>query len=179
MLIQLLYADDPLATGFPITMGRAEITVPSVTTRNSYILVLFGDSGNASPRFTINNLSITASPPSTVASGSSSSGSASATDTQPSVFSDGSSTSLASQAISSTANQTISGSAVVTSAQVSSASSFSISSATSSASATQPQPAAAQSSTATNSGIRGASYGGAVTWLSSICSLALVLGFAL
>ncbi|KAF8516334.1 hypothetical protein BU17DRAFT_16262, partial [Hysterangium stoloniferum] len=42
-----------LAKGFQLITGRAEITVPSVITRDSYILVLFGDSGNASPAFTI------------------------------------------------------------------------------------------------------------------------------
>ncbi|KAI0917131.1 hypothetical protein AcW1_007593 [Taiwanofungus camphoratus] len=44
----------PLATGFPIASGSVNVVVPNVTTRSDYIVVLFGDSGNASPQFTIN-----------------------------------------------------------------------------------------------------------------------------
>ena len=36
-----------------LTLGFAHITVPNVPTRNDYIVVVFGDSGNASPPFTI------------------------------------------------------------------------------------------------------------------------------
>ncbi|EED86010.1 predicted protein [Postia placenta Mad-698-R] len=43
----------PLATGFPISAGQVSLTVPNVTERHDYIVVLFGDSGNASPIFTI------------------------------------------------------------------------------------------------------------------------------
>jgi len=43
----------PLASGFMIADGQVDITVPNVTTRNDYIVVLFGNSGNASPTFTI------------------------------------------------------------------------------------------------------------------------------
>jgi len=43
----------PLATNFPISAGQVSITVPNVTERHDYIVVLFGDSGNASPIFTI------------------------------------------------------------------------------------------------------------------------------
>ncbi|GJJ13277.1 hypothetical protein Clacol_007528 [Clathrus columnatus] len=54
---------NPLATGFPLSSGRVNVKVPSVPAMDSYILVLFGDSGNASPQFTISNLSIGTSPP--------------------------------------------------------------------------------------------------------------------
>ncbi|OCH86865.1 hypothetical protein OBBRIDRAFT_796737 [Obba rivulosa] len=43
----------PLAAGFPISAGEINITVPNVTMRTDYIVVLFGDSGNVSPQFTI------------------------------------------------------------------------------------------------------------------------------
>ncbi|KAI0826910.1 hypothetical protein BC628DRAFT_1418958 [Trametes gibbosa] len=43
----------PLATGFPISAGIANVTVPEVPTRKDYVVVLFGDSGNTSPKFTI------------------------------------------------------------------------------------------------------------------------------
>ncbi|KAF5382288.1 hypothetical protein D9757_008490 [Collybiopsis confluens] len=43
-----------LADGFDILLGRIEVTVPWVITANDYQLVLFGDSGNFSPEFTIN-----------------------------------------------------------------------------------------------------------------------------
>ncbi|KAH9936223.1 uncharacterized protein B0H18DRAFT_1081901 [Fomitopsis serialis] len=43
----------PLVTGFQISDGQVDITVPNVPTRNDYIVVLFGNSGNASPTFTI------------------------------------------------------------------------------------------------------------------------------
>ncbi|KZT11949.1 uncharacterized protein LAESUDRAFT_733847 [Laetiporus sulphureus 93-53] len=61
-LVLLGYSEDksenldiqsPLATQFLIGDGQVDITVPNVTTRNDYIVVLFGDSGNASPTFTI------------------------------------------------------------------------------------------------------------------------------
>jgi len=63
-LILLGYEDDnsgnenldtqsPLASNFPISAGSISFTVPNVTARNDYIVVLFGDSGNASPIFTI------------------------------------------------------------------------------------------------------------------------------
>ncbi|KAH9841483.1 uncharacterized protein C8Q71DRAFT_331765 [Rhodofomes roseus] len=43
----------PLVAGFQIADGQVDITVPNVTERNDYIVVLFGNSGNASPTFTI------------------------------------------------------------------------------------------------------------------------------
>ncbi|KAI6030919.1 hypothetical protein F5J12DRAFT_955231 [Pisolithus orientalis] len=44
----------PLASQFPLAQGWVEFTVPSnLTYKNNYIVVLFGDSGNASPQFTI------------------------------------------------------------------------------------------------------------------------------
>jgi len=45
----------PLATGFQLMLGTINVTVPVVPTRDDYIVVLFGDSGNASPKFTIKN----------------------------------------------------------------------------------------------------------------------------
>ncbi|KAF7299605.1 hypothetical protein HMN09_00965900 [Mycena chlorophos] len=42
-----------LATGFNLSDEKVQITIPDVVTRTNYILVLFGDSGNASPEFTI------------------------------------------------------------------------------------------------------------------------------
>jgi len=43
-----------LADNFDILLGTYPITVPWVITSNKYQLVLFGDSGNFSPEFTIN-----------------------------------------------------------------------------------------------------------------------------
>ncbi|KAI0667623.1 hypothetical protein C8Q78DRAFT_981399 [Trametes maxima] len=48
-----LDVSNPLAVNFPITAGKAEVTVPDVPERDDYVVVLFGDSGNASPKFTI------------------------------------------------------------------------------------------------------------------------------
>ncbi|KDN52331.1 hypothetical protein K437DRAFT_243795 [Tilletiaria anomala UBC 951] len=44
-----------LADDFPTRAGTVSFTLPTdLETRNDYIVVLFGDSGNASPHFTIN-----------------------------------------------------------------------------------------------------------------------------
>ncbi|KAI0301171.1 hypothetical protein B0F90DRAFT_1618339, partial [Multifurca ochricompacta] len=48
-----LDVSNPLATSFPLSSGAVQITVPDVQFRTNYIVVLFGDSGNASPQFTI------------------------------------------------------------------------------------------------------------------------------
>ncbi|KAF5382306.1 hypothetical protein D9757_008474 [Collybiopsis confluens] len=48
-----LMLDPPLAKNFPLIAGNVSFTVPSVVTRTNYIVVLFGDSGNISPTFTI------------------------------------------------------------------------------------------------------------------------------
>jgi len=45
--------DDPLASNFSIRLGRIEFVVPEVPAANDYQIVLFGDSGNFSPEFTI------------------------------------------------------------------------------------------------------------------------------
>ncbi|KAI0654189.1 hypothetical protein C8Q70DRAFT_1029184, partial [Cubamyces menziesii] len=45
--------DHPLAEGFNLTQGQIHVHVPYVDSANDYIVVLFGDSGNRSPRFTI------------------------------------------------------------------------------------------------------------------------------
>ncbi|EGN98381.1 hypothetical protein SERLA73DRAFT_183352 [Serpula lacrymans var. lacrymans S7.3] len=47
--------EHPLASNFNILDGRVEIQVPDVPTGNNYAIVLFGDSGNFSPNFTIIN----------------------------------------------------------------------------------------------------------------------------
>jgi hypothetical protein len=49
----LTQLDSPLAEGFNILDGRVEIKVPNVKPGKDYQLVLFGDSGNFSPSFTI------------------------------------------------------------------------------------------------------------------------------
>ncbi|KAH9848913.1 hypothetical protein C2E23DRAFT_842087 [Lenzites betulinus] len=46
-----------LADGFDILLGRIEVTVPWVLHGSDYSLVLFGDSGNFSPQFTITSSS--------------------------------------------------------------------------------------------------------------------------
>ncbi|TFY51917.1 hypothetical protein EVG20_g10782, partial [Dentipellis fragilis] len=43
----------PLANYFPLSAGSVQVTVPNVTARTDYIVVLIGDSGNASPEFSI------------------------------------------------------------------------------------------------------------------------------
>lgn len=65
-----LMLNSPLATNINYTDGQVLITVPNVETREDYIVVLFGDSGNASPEFTIINDSSSSSapPPSTSSS---------------------------------------------------------------------------------------------------------------
>ncbi|KAI5118694.1 hypothetical protein M0805_003350 [Coniferiporia weirii] len=44
---------EPLASGFNLTIGHIEITVPNVEPGWDYQLVLMGDSGNFSPQFII------------------------------------------------------------------------------------------------------------------------------
>ncbi|KAF5330274.1 hypothetical protein D9758_014456 [Tetrapyrgos nigripes] len=74
-----LMLDNPLAKDIPIRAGQVNITVPSVTPRNSYIVVVMGDSGNVSPQFTINaGQSLPASSGSSSSSASSNSASSSA-----------------------------------------------------------------------------------------------------
>ncbi|EPS98412.1 hypothetical protein FOMPIDRAFT_1093403, partial [Fomitopsis schrenkii] len=45
--------NNPLATNFLLSDSKVSFVVPSVPTRNNYIVDLFGDSGNISPNFTI------------------------------------------------------------------------------------------------------------------------------
>ncbi|KZV84423.1 hypothetical protein EXIGLDRAFT_753845 [Exidia glandulosa HHB12029] len=48
------FSNDTLASGFDLRAGRTEITVPSdFAPGTDYRVVLFGDSGNWSPQFTI------------------------------------------------------------------------------------------------------------------------------
>ncbi|EPQ50989.1 hypothetical protein GLOTRDRAFT_112513 [Gloeophyllum trabeum ATCC 11539] len=63
-----LFLDSPLASGFNLTDGKVQITVPDVPARSTYIVVLMGDSGNASPQFTINGGSASSSSASASAS---------------------------------------------------------------------------------------------------------------
>ncbi|KAI0748736.1 hypothetical protein C8Q80DRAFT_756086 [Daedaleopsis nitida] len=44
-----------LAQGFNLTLGRIEVTVPSVKSGTNYKLVLYGDSSNTSQNFAIKN----------------------------------------------------------------------------------------------------------------------------
>jgi hypothetical protein len=44
---------NPIASGFPLTDGQVEVTIPEGTTAGTYMIVLFGDSGNWSPEFQI------------------------------------------------------------------------------------------------------------------------------
>jgi len=50
-----LDVDHPLANGFPLSQGKVSFEVPNVKPRNNYIVVLMGDSGNASQKFKIKN----------------------------------------------------------------------------------------------------------------------------
>lgn len=49
----LIGLQHPLASGFNILDGTVRIQVPNVTADNNYQVVLFGDSGNYSPTFSI------------------------------------------------------------------------------------------------------------------------------
>ncbi|KAI0766378.1 hypothetical protein BD413DRAFT_152317 [Trametes elegans] len=49
----LLDIENPLAKGFDILQGEVNVTVPDVEPGDDYTVVLFGDSGNNSPQFTI------------------------------------------------------------------------------------------------------------------------------
>lgn len=72
MIHTFVFVEHPLATGFPITSGAVNVTVPDVVDRDDYIVIrefsslirwrleihltcdtVFGDSGNTSPKFTI------------------------------------------------------------------------------------------------------------------------------
>ncbi|KAJ7596074.1 hypothetical protein C8J56DRAFT_884203 [Mycena floridula] len=44
-----------LANGFDILLGKIEVTVPFVLNGSDYQIILFGDSGNFSPTFTISS----------------------------------------------------------------------------------------------------------------------------
>jgi hypothetical protein len=56
-LIILSFSDWELASGFKLDAGSQEVKIPrDLQTRNSYIIVLIGDSGNASPQFTIDSI---------------------------------------------------------------------------------------------------------------------------
>ena len=77
----MVFAEHPLASGFPITDGSVQVVVPSVVDRDDYVIVrtylfskvsiedpersdipaVFGDSGNTSPKFTITSTSASAS----------------------------------------------------------------------------------------------------------------------
>ncbi|KJA24372.1 hypothetical protein HYPSUDRAFT_200596 [Hypholoma sublateritium FD-334 SS-4] len=65
MLAELPAGHNPLASGFNLTDGSVQITVPNVPPRDDYLIVLFGDSGNTSPAFSITRISAPANPSST------------------------------------------------------------------------------------------------------------------
>ncbi|KAF9046750.1 hypothetical protein BJ165DRAFT_1594087 [Panaeolus papilionaceus] len=49
-----LDVDHPLASGFPINTGSVQFTLPkNIPEGSDYFVVLFGDSGNKSPKFKI------------------------------------------------------------------------------------------------------------------------------
>ncbi|KAF5338108.1 hypothetical protein D9758_015364 [Tetrapyrgos nigripes] len=48
-----LTTDNVLAEGFDILLGTINVTVPDVDAGSDYAIVLFGDSGNFSPTFSI------------------------------------------------------------------------------------------------------------------------------
>ncbi|KAI0084815.1 hypothetical protein BDY19DRAFT_997378 [Irpex rosettiformis] len=81
-----LQFNTPLAKDFPITSGSVDLVAPNVPT-GKYFLVLFGDSGNNGPTFTIENGSVsssssTSATPSTAATSSSSETVASPTESK-------------------------------------------------------------------------------------------------
>ncbi|KAF8588588.1 hypothetical protein K439DRAFT_595864 [Ramaria rubella] len=171
--------NNPLAQGFLLTAGRAEITVPSVTTRDTYIIVLFGDSGNASPKFTITNISISSPPSSTsflatvpltsVTAPSAASVTPSASGGDSSSASDGT---ISAAATSNPQAGPSSGSAVASTPAGTS------SLVASSGTPTSTTPLAEESNgVKSNSGIHVASSG-AVPWVSMIFSVLLIIGFA-
>ncbi|PPQ79853.1 hypothetical protein CVT24_003497 [Panaeolus cyanescens] len=45
--------DNPLVQGFNLRDGNVTLTVPDVVPRDDYLIVLYGNSGNTSPTFTI------------------------------------------------------------------------------------------------------------------------------
>jgi len=47
--------EHPLASGFLLSSGSQNVTVPDVPLRSTYYVVLFGDSTNKSPNFTIHH----------------------------------------------------------------------------------------------------------------------------
>lgn len=50
----IIHKDWDLASGFPLNKGAQSVTLPSdLETKKTYIIVLMGDSGNASPKFLI------------------------------------------------------------------------------------------------------------------------------
>ncbi|KIM89191.1 hypothetical protein PILCRDRAFT_813102 [Piloderma croceum F 1598] len=49
----ILDVDNPLAQGFNILQGHVVVKVPNVKPGKEFAIVLIGDSGNTSPRFTI------------------------------------------------------------------------------------------------------------------------------
>jgi len=115
-----LMLDNPLAKGFKLRLGKMNITVPSVVTRDNYIVVLMGSSGNASPEFKIEGAAATSSLESSSTSslltdpipitGSSITGGISVTPSTPLTTSDGS-VSSATSTPSSTASATSSNTA--------------------------------------------------------------------
>ncbi|KAJ7095725.1 hypothetical protein B0H15DRAFT_964404 [Mycena belliarum] len=67
-----------LASGFNLTDEKVNVTVPPVVSRTNYIVVLFGDSGNHSPEFTIQGTDGTSASSAATSSKSASRGASSA-----------------------------------------------------------------------------------------------------
>ena len=53
IMLLFIFVAHPLATNFLLTNGEQRITVPNVPTKHSYIIVLYGDSGDRTGEFTI------------------------------------------------------------------------------------------------------------------------------
>ncbi|KAG6809412.1 hypothetical protein H0H92_000337 [Tricholoma furcatifolium] len=130
----LIMIDNPLAQDFPLTQGEVDITVPNVTPRDDYIIVLFGDSGNASPAFAITRITNSTTTSTTQSSTSSTISRSANTEIQSSSATSSTSTHISSTTITPSATTTASTSSATGS---------------SSSTSTQTTPASSASSTAT------------------------------
>ncbi|KZT34481.1 hypothetical protein SISSUDRAFT_991780 [Sistotremastrum suecicum HHB10207 ss-3] len=137
--------NNPLATGFLIKDESVWITVPDVEPREDYIVVLFGDSGNASPEFSITNVTI-ATP-----SSSSSTSTTSSTATSTSTSSSSSTTDSTSAVTTSTLPAPDAASSATTSTTSDSSSTSGVSTSTSISTVTSPTSTLPISSTSSTS----------------------------
>ncbi|KAF9523901.1 hypothetical protein CPB83DRAFT_862109 [Crepidotus variabilis] len=116
--------NNPLASGFKLRDGKVQVTVPNVPPKDDYLIVLYGDSGNTSPSFTIMKISSDPKPPSDPASSGNNPTSTSTAATTPVAAASSSDTATVSPA----ALAPTSGSAVSSASRASSGSSASSSS---------------------------------------------------